>query len=252
MLASETRWSATRYRSAGDSPTDERHGRAAMSPRLVPGEVASRVTMLRTRAPMRALSHAPVTPSSTENSTSTSSGGGDIGADTRPRGIQLRPRLARRRVRNARVVDAREQGDERLFDAGQVAQGEIAVVELAFLEALADDAIDQLLDRLAGVVASGAGGRFGAVGEHEDGCFTGLWPRARVREQRRVDRIRHSFRGLLIEEADGSCAVVLRNHLDDAHRQAVLLGQLHTIRDVGPDHLRGRLRIECVVDIGDR
>ena len=48
------------------------------------------------------------------------------------------------------MVDAGEQGDERLLDAGEIPQGEVAVVELALLEPLADDAFYQLLDAFAG------------------------------------------------------------------------------------------------------
>ena len=52
------------------------------------------------------------------------------------------------------MIDTREQRDERLLDACQVAQGEVAFVELTFFEALADDAFDESLDGFAG-----AGGR---------------------------------------------------------------------------------------------
>ena len=90
--------------------------------------------------------------------------------------------VATGRVRDARVVDARKQRDERLFDPREVAQSQITFVELALFEALVDDALDQLLDGLARVVARGAGGGLGAIGEHQDGSFTRLWPRAGVGE----------------------------------------------------------------------
>ena len=54
------------------------------------------------------------------------------------------------------MVDASEQGHKRLFDPRQVAQSEVAIVELALLEPLADDAFHQLLDAFAGMVARGA------------------------------------------------------------------------------------------------
>src|SRR5947209_4696120 len=109
---------------------------------------------------MRGSSQRASRPSSTENS----SRSGDIrsGLD-RCLGAGIA-----RRVGNARVIDAGEQGDERLFDARQVTQGQVAVVELAFLETLPNDAIDQLLDRLTRVVAGGSRGRLGAIGQHED------------------------------------------------------------------------------------
>src|SRR6266851_1003023 len=110
---------------------------------------------------MRASSHSVSRPSSTESS----SRSGDIRSGLgrcRSAGIA-------RRVRDAWVVDAGEEGDERLFDARQVAQGQVAVIKLTLLEPLANDAIDQLLDGFARVIARRAGRRLGAVGEHEDG-----------------------------------------------------------------------------------
>ena len=53
------------------------------------------------------------------------------------------------------MIDAGQQRDEGLPDTREVAQREIAVVELAFFEALTDDAFDQALDGLTRVVARG-------------------------------------------------------------------------------------------------
>src|SRR5579859_6418627 len=103
---------------------------------------------------MRGSSQRACRPSSTENSTTIASGtDGDIAAHAGARLVRRRPAGAARWIRDARVIDAGEQGDKRLFDARQIAQGEIAVVELTFLEALADDAFDQVLDGFARVVA---------------------------------------------------------------------------------------------------
>src|SRR6266567_4423588 len=107
-----------------------------------------------TSAVMRDSSHWASRPSSTENS-------------SRCDDIRLRngrPRLrAGRRVRYTRVIDARQQRHERLFDARKVAQRQVAVVKLALFEPLANDPLDQLLDRLTRVIAGGARGGLGAV-----------------------------------------------------------------------------------------
>src|SRR5690242_89348 len=60
----------------------------------------------------------------------------------------------RRGVGDARVVDPCEQGHERRLDLRQVPQRQVAVVELALLQALTNDPLDQLLDGFAGMVAA--------------------------------------------------------------------------------------------------
>src|SRR5205823_5324026 len=92
-------------------------------------------------------------------STENSSRGGDIrsGLD-RCAGAGIA-----RRVWNTRVVDTRQEGDERLLDTRQVTQGEVAIVKLTLLEPLADDSIDELLDRFTRVIASCPRGGLGAI-----------------------------------------------------------------------------------------
>ena len=106
------------------------------------------------------------------------------------------------------MVDAFEHGDEGFLDAGDVAYGEVALVELAVFDALADDAVDCLdegvvgdgggvvveADCFAGVAVAGGGsieraclghcadGGFYAVGQHEYGVFFGLRLGARIAE----------------------------------------------------------------------
>ena len=52
------------------------------------------------------------------------------------------------RVLDAGVINTAQRDLERLGDAGELAEGEIRVVELALGETFVDHAIDQLLDRL--------------------------------------------------------------------------------------------------------
>src|ERR1700687_2845763 len=113
-----------------------------------PGTATSSAeTIARTSAVMRASSQWASRPSSTETCTATplpSGRGGNIGPDTGVRLVGRGPGSAGGRIGDPRVVDAGEQRHERLLDAGEIAQGEIAIVELAFFEALTDDAFDQV------------------------------------------------------------------------------------------------------------
>src|SRR5918998_5686691 len=131
---------------------------------------SSRATIVRTTSCSRwtstRTSRSPSTASSTD--TDTPSGRGcDIGSDRRSDWVERPLRVGGAGVRDARVVDARQQRHERLLDARQVAQREIAVVELTLVQALAHDAVDQVLDGLARVVARRAGGGLGAIGQHQ-------------------------------------------------------------------------------------
>src|SRR5216683_5328044 len=143
--------------------------------------------MTRTSAVIRGSSQCASRPSSTVNSTMVSGSGGNIGPDTGARLVGRRAGIAGGRIRDPRVVYAGEQRHERLLDTGQIAQGEVAVVELAFFEALADDPLDQVLDSFARMVARRTRRGLGAVREHQDRCLARLRPRPRIGKQRRVD-----------------------------------------------------------------
>src|SRR5438874_3571086 len=110
----------------------------------------SRPTIDWTTRRMRCSSQRASSPCSTESS----GRGSDIRArrgDGWPR-FDAGPRIALR-VWDARVIDASEQSDKGLLYPRQIAQGQIAVIELALLEPLTDDALDQLLDRFARMIA---------------------------------------------------------------------------------------------------
>src|SRR5579859_2595470 len=97
---------------------------------------------------MRGSSQRASSSSSTENSTRVPSGGeGDIAPHAGSRLVERWRRVTTGWIRDARMVDPGEQRHEGLLDQGQVAQGEVAVVELAFFETLADDPLDQVFDR---------------------------------------------------------------------------------------------------------
>src|SRR3990172_11032249 len=90
-------------------------------------------------------------------------------------------------ILDAGVIDAAEGGLERLADHPEVAEGEVAVVELTLCHALADDTVDKLVDPLEGAVFAGSDDGLDGVGEHDDGGLTALRPRAGVAGLLRVD-----------------------------------------------------------------
>jgi len=68
-----------------------------------------------------------------------------------------------------------------------------AIVELTFFESLPNDALHQLLDGLARMVAGRRAGRFGRVRQHRIAASRDA-AAARVGKQRRIDRIGGSAR----------------------------------------------------------
>src|ERR1700716_1063547 len=85
-------------------------------------------------------------------------------------------------IRDALVVHAEEQLAERVLDSLDVAEREIALVELPVGDALVDDAVDHRADRLGVLLRERAHRRFGAVGEHHDPGLLALGTRAGVPE----------------------------------------------------------------------
>src|SRR5437867_11675347 len=122
-------------------------------------------------------------------------------ADSRLGARRLQLSLRRRRVLDAWVVDAAQRRLERLPDRPQVAQRQVALVQLPLAHARGDHAVDQRVDSLERAVFAGADDGFHGIGQHYDRRFPRLRARARVTEPFRVCR-RVLGAGLAIEVGD--------------------------------------------------
>ena len=119
----------------------------------------------------RCLSHAR-----THRGTPTS-GGGSVGTLTnaaRETRAPFRPGILLLRIGHARVHHAAERVPEALRDRPEVAESQVAVIELAVSNPLPDDVRDQLLDLLRGDALEGACGALDGISKADDGGFTGL------------------------------------------------------------------------------
>ena len=86
------------------------------------------------------------------------------------------------------MVHAEQLLDEGVLDPLEVAQRQVALVELAVRDALVDDPPDHRPDRRLVARGERANRRLDAVGEHDQGRLTGLRLRAGVSEPPLVDR----------------------------------------------------------------
>ena len=118
----------------------------------------------------------------------------DAARDVSPAGAASRgdpPRLQLHdgvlRVRDPGVVHAQELLHERVPDALEVAQRQVALVELTVADALIDDPRDHRPDRRLVARCQGANGRLDAVGQHDQGGLTGLRLGPRMTEPALVD-----------------------------------------------------------------
>src|SRR2546421_3446465 len=85
-------------------------------------------------------------------------------------------------IRDALVVHAEEELAERVLDAFDVTEGEVALVELSVRDALVDDAVDHPADRFRILLGERADRRLGAVGKHDDPGFLAVRTRAGIAE----------------------------------------------------------------------
>src|SRR2546426_3749138 len=153
----------------------------------------------------------------------------------------------------ASEVDALERLREAPGRLLQVAQGDLALVELPFRDHRLDGAVRQgaqLLGGRAGVVARG---RHHHVRDHHQRRFTRLRLRSRVTEVVFVRRRPSGALGLFLcpmeEVRDRPRPVVLRDEGAHLARQLRLAGQLHSFGDVPADDLRAHLRRQAVVPV---
>src|SRR6266550_5044372 len=151
-------------------------------------------------------------------------------------------------VRDALVIHAEEELAERVLDALDIAEGEVAFVELSVGDALVDDAVDHRADRLGILLGERANRRFGAVGEHHDAGLLAVRTGTGVAERALVGRLAALLRDLE-EVLHDARPVVSRDHLADPRGKPVAVGESEAILDVSGDDARGHERIELVVRI---
>lgn len=85
------------------------------------------------------------------------------------------------------MVDGGEFGLEHLADAGDVVEGEVAVVELFLFYLAVDDVVDEAVHGFFVVGFEAFAGGLDAVNNHDDGCLGGEGCGACVAEEGVVD-----------------------------------------------------------------
>src|SRR5438046_10675123 len=134
------------------------------------------------------------------------------------------------RVRDALVVHAEEELAERVLDALDVAEGEVALVELSVGDALVDDAVDHRAYRLGILLGERADRRFGAVGEHHDPSLLAVRTRPGVPERPLVGCLAALLRDLE-EVLHHARPVMAGDHLADPTGEPVAVGECEPILD---------------------
>src|SRR5438552_2656970 len=127
-------------------------------------------------------------------------------------------------VRDALVVDAEEELAERVLDALDIAEREVALVELSVGDALVDDAVDHRADRFRILLGQRTDGRFRAVGKHDDPGLLAVRTRTGIAEGALVGRLAALLCDLE-EVLHNARSVVARDHLADPRRKPVAIGE---------------------------
>src|SRR2546427_2273611 len=141
-------------------------------------------------------------------------------------------------IRDALVVHAEEELAERVLDALDIAEGKVAFVELSVGDALVDDPVHHAADRLGILLAERPHRRFGAVREHDDPGLLAVRTRAGVPERALVRGLASLLRDLE-EVLHDAGPVMAGDHLADALRKLVAVGEGEPILDVRRDDARG-------------
>ncbi len=164
------------------------------------------------------------------------------------------------------AMEGGAEGFGKAFANGfEVAEGELAFVELAIAEAAADDVVDERFDFGGGGFGEGAAGGFDGVGEADDGAFVEVGLGAGVAEAGFGDfgdffGLSFAFgdeffdvfllvEGAAVEEGDEGVAVVLVDDVDDFAIEFMFEGEVDAIFDVGADDEGAHARSEVVVRI---
>ncbi len=176
------------------------------------------------------------------------------------------------------MVDAVEHLHEGALDAVDVAQRQVAIVELPALHPVVDHLLDQLLQLAPPAlpalglrggrpvraappgaarfvpeielarVRRGPHRRFDRIGQHDHPGLLGLWPGAGIAEVLLAHLVA-ALQRPVVEVADQHRAVVLPDDVDDRLGQARLAREAHAVGDVVDDDPRALLRIEHIVDV---
>ena len=146
------------------------------------------------------------------------------------------------------MVDAGELGFEHLADACDVAEGEVAVVELLLLYLAVDDVVDEAVHVLLVVGLEALAGGFDAVDYHHYGCLGGEGCGACISESRGVNLLGGMGLFLLgIEVAGIGGAVMGADEVDDDAGQMVLACEVDAVGDVLRDDAGALFVVELVV-----
>ena len=116
---------------------------------------------------------------------------------------------------------------------GEVAHGEVGVLELFVGHLLVDDGIDEIGNLLLVGVFHAMHGGFYRVADHEDCCLAREWDGSMIGEGSRVD----VFAGVLslfhdVEIVGAACAMVRPDEVDDDARELGFLGQFYAVDDM--------------------
>src|SRR5438445_12607749 len=138
------------------------------------------------------------------------------------------------RVRDALVVHAEEELAEGVLDALDIAEREVALVELSVGDALVDDAVDHRADRFRILLGQRADRRFRAVGEHDDPGLLAVGTGTGIAEGALVGRLAALLCDLE-EVLHNARSVVARAHLAGPRRKPVAVGGSRAPAERGGD-----------------
>ena len=136
------------------------------------------------------------------------------------------------------VIDGLQLLDENSLGVGDVAEGDGALLEVAFLHLCVDESVDQITDAPLGIVWTRTGGSLDGIGHHQDSLLLGEGVGARIGEQQFVDLlIREGILLLHIEVLGLALSMVRGDELLDDIGQIVFIGQLQALGDMADNHL---------------
>ena len=148
------------------------------------------------------------------------------------------------------MIDADHHIGHCLFHQTEVAEREVAFVELAVPSKSLDHAVDVVPDTFRTAILEGPSRRLDGVGDHHDRRFLRPRPRPGVTEVFLPD-LEALFQGLPVEETLDRRPLVLLDDLPDRGREVVLLEELNALCHVCVQDVGTGRRREVLVDIAD-
>ena len=144
---------------------------------------------------------------------------------------------------------AGEHRRERAADLVQIAEGQVGAVQLAVVQARADEIANQRVDLLRVGVGHGAGRGLDAVGQHDHRRLAGLRAGALIAEGGDVDGISVELLRLVVEVDRRRVAVMLADDVDHRLRNARLLRHLRAVAGMSGQNGRRDAGIGAVVGV---